>query len=123
MAALSRSEAPATPTHVSPLEFLTTALPASSPARTSPEPVASSATPATRPTSISPAPLLTDSFSACSIRTWPMPFLTQQSPSGPSHVKSAIAPVARTLEPAGSSITTSIDPPLERLIQLRVAAR
>ena len=58
LAALSRRSPPATPTQVSPLEFLITALPSSSRRRTSPEPAVTSAWPVAWSTLMSPAPLL-----------------------------------------------------------------
>ncbi len=45
----------------------------------------------------------------------PIPFLIRHSPSAPAHSKSAICPVARSSEPAGSSIVTSIEPPWLRI--------
>ena len=113
LAALSRRSPAATPTHVSPLEFLITALPSSSPRRTSPELAVTSTWPVARATVMSPAPLFR--FSASALSSWmrPRPVVMRQSPSGPSPWRSPMPSFPCTREPAGSAIVTSIDgPPL-----------
>ena len=119
LAALRRRSPPATPTHVSPLEFLITALSPSSRTRTSPDPTVTSAWPLACSTLMSPAPLFRLSVSTWSIRMCPSPVLSRQSPSRPSQSKPASCAAPCTLEPAGSSTVTSIDPPALRMDQER----
>ena len=73
LAALTFRSPPATPIHVSPLEFFTTALASSSRRRTSPVAVVTSTLRRARSTVMSPAPLFTLSESTPSRRTLPTP--------------------------------------------------
>ena len=56
-------------------------------------------------------PVLRFTAAARSIWIWPRPVLIVESPSSPAAWKSVSCPAARTCEPAGSSIVTSIEPP------------
>ena len=114
-AAFTRRSPATTPTAVLPLEFLITAPAPSSRSRTSPEPAVTSAWPAARSTATSPAPDLTRSAATSSSRTRPRPDLIRQSPSGPSLRRSPHPSEPCRLEPAGTSIVTSTEPPRSRL--------
>ena len=105
------------PIHVSPLAFLTTAVPSTPPIWTTPEPVVSSALPAARPTVMSPTPVLSSTGSPA-LSTWisPTPVVRWHSPRRPMQWNVATPASPRTCEPAGRSICTSIDSPPPRKV-------
>ena len=109
-AALTRRSPPTSPIRVSPLEFLITAEPSISPARTSPVAVASSASPVTRSSLMSPA-VASFTRAARSRLISPALLFSSQRPSEPVQRNPPAAVWPLRSEPAGSSMSTSIEPP------------
>jgi hypothetical protein len=112
MAALTRTSPQASPTQVSPLEFLITAAPSISRIRTLPEPVVTSACPRIWWARSAPAPVLRSSRSARSTWTSPTAVLTRHSPRSSMHRKVDICASPCRCDPVGRSMVTSTEPVL-----------
>ncbi len=97
------------PISVWPLEFLATSEPSTVPTRRWPLPVLTSALPVTAPTLTWPTPVSTFNGPVRSRWTFPADMSTSVTPSTPLVRTLPAVTSASTLDPVGSSITTSTD--------------